>query len=56
MVLQDTWIFDGTILDNIKYTKPNASKEEIEMLNKYRALSDKEKEAVKSMIAALYKK
>ena len=33
-----------------------ASKEEIEMLNKYRALSEKEKEAVKSMIAALYKK
>lgn len=33
-----------------------ASKEEIEMLNKYRALSDKEKEAVNSMITALYKK
>ena len=33
-----------------------ASREEIEMLNKYRALSSKEKEAVNSMIAALYKK
>ena len=29
MVLQDTWIFSGTILDNIKYLKPNASLEEV---------------------------
>ena len=29
MVLQDTWIFDGTILDNIKYTKPDASLEDV---------------------------
>lgn len=29
MVLQDTWIFDGTIADNISYGKPGASKEEI---------------------------
>ena len=29
MVLQDTWIFNGTILDNIKYTKPDASLEEV---------------------------
>ena len=29
MVLQDTWIFDGTILENIKYTKPDASIEEV---------------------------
>ena len=29
MVLQDTWIFEGTILDNIRYTKPNATLEEI---------------------------
>ena len=31
MVLQDTWIFSGTILDNIKYAKPNATNEEIEL-------------------------
>ena len=31
MVLQDTWIFSGTILDNIKYAKPDASDEEIEL-------------------------
>ena len=29
MVLQDTWIFNGTVLDNIRYTKPNASLEEV---------------------------
>lgn len=29
MVLQDTWIFDGTIYENIAYTKVNASKEEV---------------------------
>lgn len=28
MVLQDTWIFSGTILDNIRYLKQNASEEE----------------------------
>ena len=28
MVLQDTWIFAGTILDNIRYLKQNASEEE----------------------------
>ena len=31
----------------------HVSKEEMELLNKYRALSDKEKEAVKSMVTAL---
>ena len=31
MVLQDTWIFDGTILDNIRYTRPNASMKEIQI-------------------------
>lgn len=30
MVLQDAWIFTGTIADNIGYGKPNASREEIE--------------------------
>lgn len=29
MVLQDTWIFDGTIRENIKFNKPNVSDEEI---------------------------
>lgn len=29
MVLQDTWLFGGTIKDNIKYGKPNATDEEV---------------------------
>lgn len=29
MVLQDTWLFDGTIRDNLKYGNPSASDEEI---------------------------
>ena len=29
MVLQDTWLFSGTIIDNIKYGKLNASLEEV---------------------------
>lgn len=29
MVLQDTWIFSGTIFDNIAYGKPDASMEEV---------------------------
>lgn len=29
MVLQDTWIFEGTILDNIRYGKKDATKEEV---------------------------
>ena len=29
MVLQDTWLFNGTIRDNIKYNKQNVSDEEI---------------------------
>lgn len=29
MVLQDTWIFNGTIFDNIRYLKPSASIEEV---------------------------
>lgn len=29
MVLQDTWLFNGTILDNIKYGKLDATKEEV---------------------------
>ena len=29
MVLQDTWLFDGTIRDNLKYGTPNATDEQI---------------------------
>ncbi|HEY4342109.1 MAG TPA: ABC transporter ATP-binding protein [Steroidobacteraceae bacterium] len=29
MVLQDTWLFNGTIRDNIAYSRPEASEEEI---------------------------
>lgn len=29
MVLQDTWLFDGTIADNIAYGRPDATREEI---------------------------
>ncbi|MBW0012543.1 ATP-binding cassette domain-containing protein, partial [Mycobacterium sp.] len=29
MVLQDTWLFDGTIADNIAYGRPGASEDEI---------------------------
>ncbi|WRS28276.1 ABC transporter ATP-binding protein [Oscillospiraceae bacterium MB08-C2-2] len=30
MVLQDTWLFEGTIRDNIAYGKPNATQQEVE--------------------------
>ena len=36
--------------------KTHVSKEELELLRKYRALNDKEKDAVKSMINALFQK
>ena len=29
MVLQDTWLFKGSVLDNIRYAKPDATKEEV---------------------------
>ncbi|OBH50308.1 ABC transporter ATP-binding protein [Mycobacterium sp. E2479] len=29
MVLQDTWLFDGTILENIAYGRPNASEDDV---------------------------
>ena len=29
MVLQETWIFSGTIMDNVRYAKPDASDEEV---------------------------
>ena len=40
--------------DNEK--KTHVSKEELEILTRYRALTEKEKEAVKSMVNALFKK
>ncbi len=30
MVLQDTWLFHGTVFDNIAYGKPGATREEVE--------------------------
>ena len=29
MVLQDTWLFGGTIAENIAYGRPDASREEV---------------------------
>lgn len=29
MVLQDTWLFGGTLMDNIRYSKPDASEAEV---------------------------
>lgn len=34
MVLQDTWLFSGTIEENIKYGKLNATREEVEKVSK----------------------
>lgn len=31
MVLQETWIFKGTILENVRYSKPDASDEEVKL-------------------------
>ncbi len=45
MVLQDSWIFSGTILENIKYAKPDATLEEVELAIK--------KSHVDSFISAL---
>lgn len=38
MVLQDTWLFDGTIAENIAYSKPDATREEIEIGKAMKAL------------------
>ena len=29
MVLQETWVFTGTVAENISYGKPNAARDEI---------------------------
>lgn len=31
MVLQETWIFSGTIMENVRYAKPDASDEEVKL-------------------------
>ena len=36
MVLQDTWLFSGTIRDNIAYGKPDATDEELEALHSHK--------------------
>ena len=40
MVLQDTWLFYGTIFDNIAYGKENATKEEVEAAAKAAKIHD----------------
>ena len=45
----------GVLNDNL-IDMSKEDPEELELLNKYRALNDKEKDAVKSMINALFKK
>ena len=35
MVLQDTWLFTGSIRENIRFSKPDATDEEIEQVCKY---------------------
>ena len=35
MVLQDTWLFDGTIMENLRFNKKNVSDEEIISICKY---------------------
>ena len=40
MVLQDTWLFDGTIAENIAYGKENATREEIENAAKMARIHD----------------
>ena len=38
MVLQDTWLFNGTIRENIRYGRPDASDEEVEAGSSYGTL------------------
>ncbi len=40
MVLQEAWLFGGTIFDNITYSKPNATKEEVIEITKSISLHD----------------
>ena len=40
MVLQDSWLFSGTVHENIAYAKPDASREEVELAAK-RARADR---------------
>jgi len=40
MVLQDTWLFYGTIYDNIAYARPDATREEVEEVAKAAKIHD----------------
>lgn len=40
MVLQDTWLFSGTVYENIAYAKPDAGREEIERVAKAARISE----------------
>ena len=40
MVLQDTWLFAGTIRDNIRFSRPDASDKEVEEACKYANADD----------------
>jgi len=40
MVLQDTWLFDGTVFDNIAYGKENATREDVERVAKAAKIHD----------------
>ncbi len=40
MVLQDTWLFSGTVYDNIAYGKENATREEVEYAAKAAMIHD----------------
>ena len=46
MVLQDTWLNNGTIRDNIRYGRPDAADEEVEAAAKAAADGAKEPEIV----------
>jgi len=40
MVLQDTWLFEGTVFDNITYAKEGATREEVENAAKLTGIHD----------------
>lgn len=40
MVLQDTWLFNGTVFDNLAYGRPDASRQEVEKAAKAARIHD----------------
>lgn len=40
MVLQETWLFCGTVLDNIRYGRPDATREEVKLAARAAAADD----------------